>query len=153
MRILILLATVLLSGLSAVAQTKSTYHQVTGEDLRAVFADAMILSEYRSFKGINKKSYDFKEYHFADGTTDYTEKGSKTEKGRWDIIGDDKICYKYPTTQAFPQTYCFFVFRQGKCYYQYGVSEMTIYGPRSYDLWVSRFVRKGDGGVCGEAIS
>ncbi len=157
MRILIFLALILLTAASgqkqAQAQTSNTYTQMKDAELRAVFHETMVLSEYRTFKGINDKSYDFTEYHHGDGSTDYIEKGSKSEKGRWNIVGSDKICYRYPTTDAFSQTYCFFIYRQGKCYYQYGLTEMTIYGPRSWDLWVSRFVRKGEGGVCGDALS
>ncbi len=137
----------------AYGQSTSEYTQMKGKDLRAVYNDTLVLSEYRTFKGIHNKTYDHKEFHHADGTTDYTEIGSETEKGLWQIIGGDKICYRYPETQEFPQTYCFFVYRQDKCYYQYDLSAMTIHGPRSWDLWVSRFVRKGDGGVCGEPTS
>ncbi len=153
MRALIIIYLAIMLASTAHGQTKSQYRQLKNADLRGVFNESMILSEYRTFKGINNKTYDFKEFHHANGTTDYTEIGSKTEAGLWDIIGGDKVCYKYPTTEKFPETYCFFVYQQGKCYYQYALSAMTIHGPRSWDLWTSRFVRQGDGGMCAAAVS
>lgn len=152
MRHFLIILAVLLSA-SANAQTKSKYVQIKGDELHAVFNNTMVFSEYHDFKGINNKTYSFTEFHSEDGTTDYTEIGSKTEKGRWKIIGGEKICYKYPKTRAFPRTYCFFIYEQNKCYYQYDISAMTIRGPRSWNRWTARFVRKGDGGVCGEAVS
>lgn len=149
----LLLIAIMGLALPAYGQISSEYKQVKGDDLQAVFNNTLVFSEYHNFKGINNKTYDFTEFHFEDGTTDYTEIGSKTEKGKWKIIGGDKICYKYPRTEAFPETYCFFIYQQDKCYYQYDISAMTIRGPRSWDLWTARFVRKGDGGICGEPVS
>lgn len=132
--------------------TQPDHTQVKGDALRAVFDNTKVLSEYRNFKGIHENGYDFTEFHHRNGTTSYTEIGAKTERGLWKIIGEDKICYTYPNTDAFTQTYCFFVYQQDKCYYNYSLNAMTIHGPRNWSLWTSRFVREGDGGSCADPV-
>lgn len=134
------------------AADANSHNQMKGEALREVFQDTMALSEYRNHKGFHKKGYDFTEFHHANGTTDYTEVGAKTDKGLWKIIGNDKVCYRYPSSPNPNSTHCFFVYKQGKCYYNFGIGSMTLNGPRSWDLWISRFVRKGSGGSCGDAV-
>lgn len=126
--------------------------QLKGDELRAVFNNTKVLSEYRDFKGIHENGYDFTEFHHENGTTNYTEIGAKTEQGLWKIIGEDKVCYKYPNTDAFTQTYCFFVYQQDKCYYNYSLNAMTIHGPKRWDMWTSRFVREGSGGSCADPV-
>lgn len=131
--------------------------QIQGKALRDTFLEATIYSEYRRHKGMHNKSFDFTEHHNTNGTTDYTELGSPTEQGIWNIIGDNKICYRYPASEHPQRIHCFFIFKDGKCYYNYAASAMrpimkqnTIqFQPRSWDRWIARFVRKGDGGSCG----
>ena len=129
----------------------SAYQQLKGKALRDVFADTMMLGEYRVYRDITR-TYNYTEFHHANGTTDYVE-GKKKLDGRWKIIGDDKICYKYPHSQYYDSTYCFFVFKQDKCYYKFSLEQMTLHGPRNWNRWSSRAVRKGDGGSCGDEVS
>jgi hypothetical protein len=125
--------------------------QITGQALRDVFTDNTVISEYQSIRGI--KHYQFSEHHNPDGTTDYVELGETGEPGLWKLVGDDKICYRYPGNRRFPDTYCFVVYKIDTCYYNFGTQDMTMRGPRNWDAWTSRFVVKGDGGVCGEGVS
>jgi len=133
------------------ADNKAKNLQITGEALRAVFDQTMMVGEYRNFRDVTK-TYNYTEYHFSDGVTDYIE-GKKQEKGIWKIVGDDKICYKYPKSNYYTQTYCFIVYLSDTCYYKYSVRDMTLRGPRSWNRWTSRAIRKGDGGACAEPIS
>jgi len=131
---------------------KSGYTQMTGEQLRAVFSDTTMIGEYREYRDVTR-TYSYTEKHNADGTTDYIE-GRKKEDGRWKIIGDDKICYKYPHSRYYTRTYCFFVYEVEGCYYKYSPDNMTLKrGPKNLDRWNSRAVRKGAGGTCGDALS
>ena len=121
--------------------------QVKGGDLRAVFSNTLMVGEYQEYRDITR-TYNYTEDHHADGTTDYTE-GRKEEDGRWAIIGSDKICYKYPRSRYYTRTYCFFVFNVDGCYYKFTAQEMTLKrGPKNWDRWSSRAVRKGAGGSC-----
>ena len=116
--------------------------QMKGEDLRAVFSDTMMIGEYRNYRDITR-TYNYTEDHHADGTTDYVE-GRKKEDGRWKVIGDDKVCYKYPNSRYYTRTYCFFVYDDDGCYYKFAPSDMTLKrGPKNWDRWSSRAVRKG----------
>jgi len=125
--------------------------QMKGDDLRFVFNQTMMIGEYREYRDITR-TYNYTEFHFKDGTTDYIE-GRKSEDGRWKIIGDDKICYKYPKSQYYTQTYCFFVFKSDGCYYKFAPRNMTLRGPRNWDRWSSRAIRKSSGGTCDEPVS
>ena len=124
--------------------------QLRGRALKDVFTDTMMIGEYREYRDLTH-TYNFTEYHHADGTTDYTE-GNKKLDGRWKIIGGDKICYTYPHSHYYDSTYCFFVFKQDKCYYKFSLRQMTLHGPRNWNRWSSRAVRKGDGGACGDGV-
>ena len=125
----------------------SHFRQIKGKTLKNLFIDKTVIAEYQDING-GIKNYRFTEHHNADGTTDYIEAGEKTEKGLWKIIGQDKICYKYPGNQVFTKTYCFFVYKDETCYYNYGVGSMTLKGPKNRDWWTSRFIIKGQGGSC-----
>jgi len=121
--------------------------QVKGEDLRAVFSDTIMVGEYQEYRDTTR-TYTYTENHHADGTTDYVE-GRKKEDGRWRIIGEDKVCYKYPRSRYYTRTYCFFVFNVDGCYYKFTAQNMTLNrGPKNWDRWSSRAVRKGAGGSC-----
>lgn len=134
-------------ALPAHANNTSAGAQVTGEDLRAVFSDTVMVGEYQEYRDITR-TFNYTESHHADGTSDYAE-GRKKEDGRWKIIGEDKICYKYPRSRYYTRTYCFFVFNVDGCYYKFTPQNMTINrGPRNWDRWSSRAVRKGAGGSC-----
>lgn len=133
-------------------KTDEGFEQQKGKVLLNVLKDTTILSEYRNFKGMKNKSYDFTELHNADGTTNYTERGSDQESGLWKIIGGDKVCYQYPNSPRPNEKHCFFVYKQGQCYYNYSRRAMSPQGPINYDYWTSRFVRKGSGGTCGDVV-
>lgn len=131
---------------------ETEYRQIKGDDLHKALNETTVIAEYQSTNG-GIEHYRYKETHHSDGTTDYVEQGAPLIKGEWNIIGDDKVCYKYKGNQVFNQTYCFFVYQNDKCYYVYGLNAMTVKGPRSWDFWTSRFVREGDGGTCEAPIS
>jgi len=146
---LILLSLALLSG-PAMANQNGGVSQMKGEALRAVFNQTMMVGEYREYRDVTR-TYNYTEFHYADGTTDYIE-GHKSEKGVWKIIGDDKICYKYPKSKYYTQTYCFFVFISDGCYYKFAPRNMSLRGPRNWGKWSSRAIRKGAGGSCAEPV-
>ena len=130
---------------------KKNYQQVKGKALRAIFDDTMLLGEYRDFRDITK-TFSYTEFHFKNGTSDYIE-GDSRDKGIWKIVGDDKICYNYPDSENYKYTYCFIVYDLEGCYYKYSVGSMTYYGPRTWDGWTSRAVRKGSGKSCAPPVS
>lgn len=131
--------------------TDAAYQQITGEHLQSLFSNKTVVSEYKNMDG-GIKDFRFTEHHFKDGTTDYIERGQKPEKGSWKIIGKQKICYTYPGNETFDGTYCFFVFKEGECYYNYGINAMTLRGLKNRDWWTSRFIIKGEGGSCDAAV-
>lgn len=131
--------------------TDTSFQQITGDRLQNLFNDKTVISEYHNTTdGI--KDFRFTEHHFKNGTTDYIERGQKTEKGRWNIIGGRKICYRYPGNEVFNGTYCFFVYKDGQCYYNYAINAMTLHGPKNRDWWTSRFIIQGEGGTCDAAV-
>ena len=137
-------------SLPASADT-AAYQQIKGEkNLRAVFEKTMMVGEYRTYRD-ETRTYNYTEYHNGDGTTDYRE-GKLREKGNWNIVGDDKVCYKYPKSDYYEATYCFFVFKQGDCYYKHSLRNMTPRGPRRWKRWSSRAIRKNDGGSCAAPV-
>ena len=151
--ILVIILTAFLCGVItswALADSKGGYQQMKGDDLRAVFHETTMVGEYRNFRNMTQ-TFNYTEFHDEDGTTDYIE-GQYREDGIWNIVGEDKICYRYPGSDYYNRVYCFFVYRLDKCYYKYSLSAMTVKGPRSWDLWTSRAIRKGAGGTCGEPI-
>lgn len=131
---------------------ENPYQQITGEALQAVFYETTVLSEYQRI-GAGIQNDQFTETHHANGETDYQELGTPKIKGHWQIVGNDKICYRYAGNEVFTQTYCFFVYKSGSCYYNYGARQMTLNGPYNWDLWTSRFIRQGEGGSCAKPIS
>ena len=136
----------------ATARENAPYQPIRGENLLRLFQGRTVISEYQDTNG-GIKDFRFTEHHFADGTTDYIEKGQPVEKGRWKIVGQRKICYTYPDNQVFTGTYCFFVYKIDDCYYNYGAGAMTQNGPKNTEWWTSRFIIKGDGGSCEAPVS
>ena len=141
-----------LFGVSALADEadKKNYQQITGKALRAIFDDTMMLGEYRDYRDLTK-TFSYTEFHNTNGTTDYLE-GERFDKGVWRMVGDDKICYNYPDSDFYKYTYCFVVYDNDGCYYKYSARSMTYYGPRSWDKWTSRAVRKGSGKSCAAPV-
>jgi hypothetical protein len=153
MRTLLSLLTVLVWSLSAPAfADDSNWRQIEGEELHKTFDNTTVIGEYRSNRG-GIEHYRFKEIHKQDGTTDYIEQGAKTVIGKWQIVGEDKICYRYEGNAVFNQTYCFFIYKFGTCYYNFSINAMSINGPLNWDWWTSRFIRKGEGGTCDVPVS
>lgn len=132
------------------AKQSPSYIQMKDDALRAVFSDTVMVGEYRTYRDITK-TFNYTEFHTIDGTTDYKE-GRKHEDGLWTIIGGDKICYKYPKSNYYTRTYCFFVYESEACYYKYTPANMTLRGPRSWNSWSSRAVREGSGGSCAAPV-
>ena len=128
------------------------YQQIKGKALRAVFSDTLMVGEYRQYRD-ETKTYNYSEYHHKNGTTDYVE-GRKKEDGRWKIVGDDKICYKYPNSDYYTGTYCFIVYKSEGCYYKYSPFDMSWRSgrPKNWDRWSSRAIRKGHGGSCDDPL-
>ncbi len=130
----------------------SEWRQIKGDELLKTFDKTTVVGEYRSDSG-GIEHYKFKEVHKSDGTSDYIELGAETVFGKWEIVGEDKICYRYKGNKVFNQTYCFFIYKNGTCYYNFSINAMSLNGPLNWDWWTSRFVRKGDGGTCAAAVS
>jgi len=153
MRILITLLTFMGSvyALPAFAED-SEWRQIKGEELLKTFDKTTVVGEYRSSRG-GIEHYKFKEIHKSDGTSDYIELGADTVAGKWEIVGEDKICYRYKGNEVFNQTYCFFIYKNGTCYYNFSINAMSLKGPLNWDWWTSRFIRQGDGGTCTQPVS
>ena len=135
----------------ASAENNAEYKQMLGDNLKAVFNETMMIGEYRAFRDKTKTS-NYSEFHYKDGSTDYKE-GDQKERGVWELVGPDKICYNYPESSYYQQKYCFFVYESEGCYYKYSLQSMSLSGPRSWDYWSSRAVRKGSGKSCAAPIS
>lgn len=133
------------------ANSDSGYQQILGDELKAVFNETLMVGEYRAFRD-KTETNNYTEFHFDDGSTDYKE-GPQKERGVWTLVGPDKICYRYPESASYTQTYCFFVYESEGCYYKYPLQVMGLNGPRSYEYWSSRAVRKGSGKSCAAPIS
>lgn len=129
-----------------------SYKQIKGKDLRTVFSGTLMVGEYRDYRA-ETKTFRYTELHREDGTTDYQEGKTLTMPGTWKVIGGDKLCYKYPKSEMPNYTHCFFVFQSEKCYYKYALPQMTLRGPRDWDIWSSRAIRKGSGGSCAAPTS
>ena len=134
------------SAPTAFGDESASPHYLTGKDLRLVFDDTTMKGEYRIFRDLTK-TYRYTEHHTKDGKTHYIE-GKRIENGLWKIIGQDKICYRYPDSKDYNSTYCFYVYNIEGCYYKFSPYNMTLHGPRDWELWTSRAVRKGHGGSC-----
>jgi len=133
------------------ANNDTEFKQMLGDDLRAVFNNTMMIGEYRAVRD-RTKTNNYTEFHFDDGSTDYKE-GPQKEKGIWTLVGPDKVCYRYPDSSSYTQTYCFFVYESDGCYYKYSLQAMGLRGPRNYDYWSSRAIRNGSGKSCAAPIS
>ncbi|MEE9272330.1 MAG: hypothetical protein V3U57_03560 [Robiginitomaculum sp.] len=144
---------------SALAQNNSqnkesndAYRQLGRQDYEKFLSGKTIKGEYR-FMRERSKTFRFEEHHNTDGTTDYKE-GSIRSKGLWFILGEHKICYKYPNdSEMFAGTSCFWVYKADKCYYGYNLGAMTLRGPRNFSNWGARWIIKGDGGSCAPSLS
>ncbi len=110
-----------------------------------------MIGEYSDFRD-RTQTYQYTEFHHQDGTTNYIE-GGKAENGEWRIVGGDKVCYRYPQSKVYTGIYCFYVYKNDKCYYKYSPRNMGLKGPRDFDKWSSRAIRKGEGGTCAEPVS
>lgn len=145
------LFTAIIMAAPARAENETGFKQMLGDDLRAVFNETMMIGEYRAYRD-NTQTNNYTEYHFKDGSTDYKE-GPQKERGVWTLVGADKICYRYPDSDFYKQTYCFFVYESEGCYYKYSRQVMGLNGPKNYGYWSSRAVRKGSGQTCAAPIS
>lgn len=145
---------ILFINFPASAQTSDTpaheYTPLMKGDYKTLLTGKTITGEYRYLRE-QTKTYDFSETHFADGTTDYRE-GQIRSKGIWYVLGEQKICYKYPNDKNMGDgTTCVWVYKSENCYYGYSLNQMSLNGPRNYDNWMARWVIKGSGGYCAAA--
>jgi len=128
------------------------YAPLSSKQFNKILPGNTITGEYRQMRE-RTKTYNFSEKHHKDGTTDYKE-GPIKSKGIWYTLGERKICYKYPNDPNMgPQISCFWVYKQDTCYYGYGINNMTLKGPRSFDDWSARWVVKGSGGNCDAPVT
>jgi len=134
----------------ALAGEGTNFKPIKDKDLVRAMTGAMMLSEYLDH---GDDIIDFTELHNKDGSTDYTPKGKPLEKGTWDIVGGDKICYRYPDSNEHPGPYCYVIYLREGCYYSYSVARMTHNGPRDWDNWSYRAVEKGSGNSCAVPVS
>ncbi len=133
------------------AQSGKSFKPLNAERFMQILPGNTLLGEYR-FLRERSNTYNFTEKHYADGTTDYRE-GDIREKGIWYTLGNNKICYKYPESKEMGgYISCFWVYEHDKCFYGYSISEMTLNGPRNFNDWVARWIIKGSGGSCDEAV-
>ena len=133
------------------AGESKTFKPLTAERFKEMLPGKTLLGEYRQLRE-RSNTFNFSEKHYADGTTDYQE-GELREKGVWYTLGDNKICYKYPESKIMGgYVSCFWVYEDSKCFYGYGLNEMTLNGPRNFNDWTARWVIKGEGGTCDEAV-
>ena len=139
---------------SSTAFSMDDYQPLTAEKMQTLLPGNTIKGEYR-FLRERTKTFNFRESHYANGTTDYIE-GPVRENGVWYTLGETKICYKYPDNPAM-RISCFWVYEnvesKSKCYYGYGIQGMTLKGPRNFDDWTARWVIEGTGGSCNEPVS
>ena len=136
---------------AAVPASAGEFTQITKEKYNELLPGHAIKGEYR-FMRARTETYRFKEFHNADGSTNYVE-GDIKATGQWFTVGAQKICYKYP---GHPEmgggTSCFWVYLSEGCYYGYGITEMTLSGPRDYEDWSARWVIEGSGQTCAAPI-
>ena len=140
-------------------QDREKFISLKGATLKAVYHKQTHIGEYRDYRE-RSKTYKFTEFHDTKGRTVYKE-GDKTLTGVWELVGEDKICYRYPLTLNLHVgsnyltngTHCFLTYKLGECYYGFSPHTMTLKGPRSFDDWNSRSVINGRGlGQCGDAL-
>ena len=140
-----------LSAMAAPDDVQPRFQPMTKQDYEHLLPDQTLIGEYR-FLRERSKTYNFTEKHNADGTTDYHE-GPIHANGVWYTLGRHKICYKYPNSPEMGQGIsCFWVYNQEGCYYGYGFNNMTLHGPRKLEDWSARWILKGSGKSCDEAI-
>ena len=141
-----------LAGESRAAEADNkTYTPLSAEDYHRLLPGHTLIGEYR-FLRERTKTFNFTEAHHADGTTDYRE-GPIRAKGVWYTLGKHKVCYKYPNQPDMGDGIsCFWVYNQNGCYYGYSFDSMTLHGPRRFEDWTARWVIKGSGKSCDEAI-
>lgn len=119
-----------------------------GDALRDAYSGQTFDLVYNTvgFVGVSRHS----ETHNADGTTDYRE-GDAVLAGEWTLRGtqgdEDKICYRYPELDAVRQ-HCFYIFREGRCYYGYNGSQFARAQDVRPELWRVRGSNRKDGPSC-----
>ena len=139
---------------AAAAENKAqnAYEAMTAEKFKKLLPGKTLLGEYRYMRE-RSKTYNFRETHHANGTTDYIE-GPIKSKGKWYTLSTHKICYTYPDDPDMGGNIsCFWVYNNDGCYYGYSRREMTLKGPRSYNDWSARWIIKGSGKSCDAAVS
>ena len=126
---------------------------LSAQQLTKILSGHKIKGEYR-FMRERSRTYNFTEFHYANGTTDYAE-GPIVGKGKWYPLGSRKICYSYADSTVLNATpSCFWIYEIQGCYYGYNIGSMGVGGRllRPED-WTARWVIEGDGAACEEPVS
>jgi len=151
MKISKFLALILALVFTATPVFAGEFAQITKQKYNKLLPGHSITGEYRYMRE-RTKTYRFKELHNADGSTNY-EEGDIKAKGQWFTVGEQKICYKYPDhPEMGGGTSCFWVYLSEGCYYGYGITEMSINGPRAFEDWSARWVIEGSGQTCAAPV-
>lgn len=153
MRFLLSIFVVLALGTNAAAQTQDTdirkdAKRVKGDALVAAYLNTTHLGAY-NFSEDGKPQRTYKEKHFEDSKSIYTENGHAVD-GMW-TINRNLLCYAYPG-QAM-EGGCFRVYKLGNCYYYYDdmIPEYGLEYDRDY--WTARSVKAGDEANCEAMVS
>lgn len=134
------------------ADLNANFETISAAEFKKIIPGKTIVGEYR-FLRARTNTYNFSEHHTTDGRSIYKE-GSEVQNGKWYVLGQRKVCYKYDRGTEMAGVHCFWVFRDSGCYYSYGLSQMKIdQTPRDYNNWVARWVIKGSGATCTAPIS
>jgi len=121
--------------------------QLTGEALRAAFADKTHYGTYKSEREATGTNL-FTETMSADGRTDYRE-GARRIGGDWWVQGDTLMCFTYDDDDY---SSCFHIYKSGTCLYGYSPRNTTPAGPVDTNLWVAKTISKGSISTCDDLI-
>ena len=140
-------------GFAASNAQAGEFTKLTSEEIHKVLDKNTIVGHARNSVG-NTSPYTFSEEHFSDGTVlVIAPKFNFKEKGVWYTLGDNKVCYKYPSSNDYPSATCIWVYEAKGCYYTYGLKRMTVSGPKDYDDWSGRWIIEGSGKSCAAPVS
>jgi len=133
------------------------FRQVFGEELMASFLSRTMDGVYRDYEinmraGIAPTTYT--EFHHPNAVADYQQKGpiSFHIKGVY-TVKKDQICYAYDSPGKVVGNFCFYIFKQDSCYYQYYEPYGLPVTAEDFDQWSSMAYAVEDAGTCLPSIS
>lgn len=152
-RFSILIVFIILASHPSHAQSGNGFVQLRGDELSTAYIGQTLDQVYNK-AGLTQTPH-HSETHNADGTTHYVE-GELTLAGRWALKGppglEDKICYRYPQLDAVRQ-HCFYIFREGKCLYNFPTSWYRNAQAIQPKRWNSKGANREDGPSCDIFVS